>query len=137
MWTIGRRKILFRGAVDLGHQGLRIHYTAFHGRAHSHTFLNSLNYAWSLKLREEHRLRVFEDRVLRTIFRRRIGEVPGGWRELHNEEPHNLCFLRSIIRMINSRRMRWAGHLARMGKKRNTYRLLVVKPEGKVSLSKT
>jgi hypothetical protein len=53
------------------------------------------------------------------------------WRKLHNEELHNLCSLPNIIRMIKSRRMRWAGHVARMGDKRNAYRILVGKPEGK------
>jgi hypothetical protein len=57
--------------------------------------------------------------------------VTGGWRKLHNEELHNLYSSPSTIRIIKSRRMRWAGHVARMGKKRNVYRLLVGKPEGK------
>jgi hypothetical protein len=55
--------------------------------------------------------------------------VTGGWRKLHNEELHNLYYLPSIIRIIKSRRMRWAGHAAQMGEKRNVYRLLVGKPE--------
>jgi hypothetical protein len=70
---------------------------------------------WSLTLREEHRLRVFENRVLRRIFGPKRDEVTGDWRKLHNEELHNLYSSPSIIRMINSRRMRWAGHVARMG----------------------
>jgi hypothetical protein len=70
---------------------------------------------WSLTLREEYRLRVFENRVLRRIFGPKRDEVTGGWRELHNEELHNFYSLRSIIRMIKSRRMRWVGHVARMG----------------------
>jgi hypothetical protein len=70
---------------------------------------------WSLTLREEHRLRVFENRVLRRIFGRKRDEVTGGWRKLHNEELHNLYSSTSIIKMIKSRRMRWAGHVARMG----------------------
>jgi hypothetical protein len=82
---------------------------------------------WSLILREEHRLRVFENRVLRIIFGPKRDEVTGGWRKLHNEELHNLYSSRSIIRMIRSRRMRWAGHVARG--KRNAYRILVGKPE--------
>jgi hypothetical protein len=57
--------------------------------------------------------------------------VPHGWRKLHNEELHNLHSSPSIIRIIKSRRMRWAGHVARMGEERNVYRLLVAKPEGK------
>jgi hypothetical protein len=69
----------------------------------------------SLTLREERRLRVFENRVLRRIFGPKRDEVTGGWRELHNEELHNLYSSPSIIRIIKSRRMRWAGHVARMG----------------------
>jgi hypothetical protein len=63
---------------------------------------------WSLTLREEHRLRVFENRVLRRIFGPKRDEVTGGWRKLHNEELHNL---------IKSRKMRWTGHVARMEKR--------------------
>jgi hypothetical protein len=62
--------------------------------------------------------------------------VTGGWRKLHNEELHNLHSSPSIIRIIKSRRMRWAGHVARMGEKRNVYRLLVGKPEGKRPLGR-
>jgi hypothetical protein len=85
---------------------------------------------WSLTLREEHRLRVFENRALRGIFGPKRDEVVGGWRKLHNEALHNLYCSPSIIRIIKSRKMRWAGHVARMGKKRNAYRILVGKPEG-------
>jgi hypothetical protein len=60
--------------------------------------------------------------------------VTGDWRKLHNEELHNLYFSPNIIRMIKSRRMRWAGHVARRGEKRNAYKLLVGKPEGERSL---
>jgi hypothetical protein len=70
---------------------------------------------WSLTLREEHRLRVFENRVFRRIFGPKRDEVTGGWRKLHNEELHNLYSSPSLIRMIKSRRMRWAGHVARKG----------------------
>jgi hypothetical protein len=69
---------------------------------------------WSLTLREEHRLRVFENRVLRRIFGLKRDEVTGGWRKLHNEELHGLYSLPSIIRVIKARRMRWAGHVASM-----------------------
>jgi uncharacterized membrane protein len=69
---------------------------------------------WSVTLREEHRLRVFENRVLRRIFEPKR-DATGDWRKLHNEELHNLYSLPNIIRMIKSRRMRWAGHVARMG----------------------
>jgi hypothetical protein len=64
-------------------------------------------------------------------------EVTGGWRKLHTEELHNLYSSPSIIRMIKSRRMRWAGHVARMGKKRNAYRILVGKPEEKRPLGRS
>jgi hypothetical protein len=63
---------------------------------------------------EEHRLRVFENRVLRRIFGPKRVEVTGGWRKLHNEELHNLYSSPNIITMIKSRRMRWAGHVACM-----------------------
>jgi hypothetical protein len=81
---------------------------------------------WSLTLREERRLRVFEDRVLR-IFGLKRDEVMGGWRKLHSEL-HNLYSLPSIIRMIKSRRMRWAGNVSRMGEKWTAYRILVGRP---------
>jgi hypothetical protein len=73
---------------------------------------------WSLTLREEHRLEVFENRVLRRIFGPKRDAVTGGWRKLHNEELHNLYTSPSIIRVIKSRRMRCAGHAARMGARR-------------------
>jgi hypothetical protein len=63
-----------------------------------------------------------------------VNEVTGGWRKLHNEELHNLYSSPSMIRMIKSRRMRWAGHVARMGEKRNAYRILMGKPEGMKSI---
>jgi hypothetical protein len=69
---------------------------------------------WSLTLREEHRLRVFEIRVLKRIFGPKRDEVTGEWRKLHNEEFRDLNSSPSIIRMIKSRRMRWTGHVARM-----------------------
>jgi hypothetical protein len=69
---------------------------------------------WSLTLREEHRLRVFENRALRRIFGLKGDEVIGGWRKLHNQLHNSYCSP-SIIRMIKSRKMRWAGHAARMG----------------------
>jgi hypothetical protein len=74
---------------------------------------------------------VFENRVLRRIFGPKRDEVTGGWRKLRNEELHTLYSSPSIIRMIKSRRMRWSGHVARMGETRNAYRILVGKPEGK------
>jgi hypothetical protein len=72
---------------------------------------------------------VFENRVLRRIFGPKRDEMTGEWRILHNEELHDLYSSPSIIRIIKSRGMRWAGHVARMGEKRNTYRLLKGKPE--------
>jgi hypothetical protein len=86
---------------------------------------------WSLTLREEHRLRVFEKRALRRIFGPKRDELIGGLRKLHNEENPNLYGSPSIIRMIKSMRMKWAGHVARMGKKGNAYRISLGKPEGK------
>jgi hypothetical protein len=83
---------------------------------------------WSLILREEHRLRVFGNRVLKRIFGPKWDKVTGGWRRLHNEELRALYSSPSIIRIIKSRRMIWLGHVARMGEKRNAYRLLVGKP---------
>jgi hypothetical protein len=70
---------------------------------------------WSLTLREEHRLRVFENRVLKRIFRPKRDEVTGDWRKLHNEDLHNLYCSPSMIRIIKSRGMRWTGYVARRG----------------------
>jgi hypothetical protein len=72
---------------------------------------------WSLTWREEHRLRVFENRVLRRIFRPKREEVTGDWRKLQNEDLHNLYSSPNIIRMIKSRNMRWAEYIARMGRR--------------------
>jgi hypothetical protein len=91
---------------------------------------------WSLILREGQRLRVSENRVLRRIFEPKRNEVTGGWRKLHNEKLHNLYSLPNVIRMIKTRRMRWAGNIIRMGKKRNAYRILMGKPEGKKTLER-
>jgi hypothetical protein len=79
---------------------------------------------------------VFENRVLRRIFGPKRDDVMGEWRKLHNEELHDLYSSSSIIRIIKSRRMRRAGHVARMGEKRNAYRLFVGKPEGKRPLER-
>ena len=70
---------------------------------------------WSLTLRDERRLRVFENRVLRRVFGPKMDEVTGEWRKLHNEELSDLYFLPNIVRVVKSRRMRWAGHVALMG----------------------
>jgi hypothetical protein len=90
---------------------------------------------WSLTLREEHRLRVFENRVLKRIFGPERDEVTGEWRKLHDEELHNLYSSLDIIRQVKSRRMRWAGHVTRMGEERR-YKVLVGKPEGKRPLDR-
>jgi hypothetical protein len=81
--------------------------------------------SWSLTLREEHRLRVFENRVLRRMFRPKRDEVTGEWRKLHNEELHNLYSSPDIIRQVKSRRMRLAGHVERMGEEKKVYKVLV------------
>ncbi|KAJ4425701.1 hypothetical protein ANN_27897 [Periplaneta americana] len=86
---------------------------------------------WTLTLREEQRLRVFENKVLRKIFGAKREEVTGEWRKLHNAELHALYTSPDIIRNIKSRRLRWAGHVARMGESRNAYRVLVGRPEEK------
>jgi hypothetical protein len=98
--------------------------------------LKFIKLIWSLSLREEHRLRVFENRVLRRMFGLKRDEVIGGWRKLHNEELHNLYCSPSIIRIIKSRRMRWAEHVAGMGENRIAYRILVGEPEGKRTLGR-
>jgi len=89
-----------------------------------------------LALREERKLRVFENMVLRRIFGPRRDEVTEEWRRLHNEEPNELYCSPSIVRVIKSRRMRWAGHVARTGEERGAYRVLVGKPEGKRPLGR-
>jgi len=86
---------------------------------------------WSLALREERRLRVFENRVLRRIFGPKRDEVTEEWRKLHNEELNNLYSSPNIVWVIKSRRKRWAGHVASMGEGRGVYRVLVGKPEGR------
>ncbi|KAJ4444093.1 hypothetical protein ANN_05882 [Periplaneta americana] len=91
---------------------------------------------WTLTLREEQRLRVFENKVLRKIFGAKRDEVTGEWRKLHNAELHALYSSPDIIRNIKSRRLRWAGHVARMGESRNANRVLVGRPEGKIPLGR-
>jgi hypothetical protein len=83
-----------------------------------------------LTLRQEYRLGVFENTVLRIIFRLKRNEMIVGWKKLHNEVFHNLYSSPNTIRVIKSRRTRWAGHVAWVGEKRNAYRILVGKPEG-------
>jgi len=86
---------------------------------------------WSLTLGVERKLRVFENMVLRRIFGPIRDEVTGEWRRLHNKELNDLYCSPNIVRVIKSRRMRWVGHVARMGEERGVYRVLVGKPEGK------
>jgi hypothetical protein len=90
---------------------------------------------WSLTLGEEHKLRVFENRVFRKVFGPKRKE-DGSWRKLHNDEFHNLYSSPNIVTVIKSRRMRWAGHVARMGVGRAFCRVLVGKPEGKRPLGR-
>jgi hypothetical protein len=90
---------------------------------------------WSLALREGHRLRVFENRVLRRIFGPKR-EEDESWRKLHNDELHDLYFSPNVVRVIKSRRMRWVGHVALMGEGRGVYKVLVGKPEGKRPLGR-
>ena len=91
---------------------------------------------WSLILREQRRLRVFENRVLRRVFGPKRDEVTGECRILHNEELSDLYSLPNIVRVVKSRRMRWAGHVARMGEGGEVHRVLVGKPEGKRPLGR-
>ena len=86
---------------------------------------------WSLTLREERRLRVFENRVLRRVFGSKRDEVTGEWRKLHNEELRDLYSLPNIVWVVKSRRMRWEGYVAPMRERRGVHRVLVGTPEGK------
>ena len=92
---------------------------------------------WSLRVREETKLKVFENMVLRRIFGPRRDDVTGEWRRLHNEELNDLHSSPNIVQAIKSTRMRWAGHVARMGEESGVYRVLVRKPEGKRPLGET
>jgi len=85
---------------------------------------------------EERKLRVFENMVLRRIFGPRRDEVMGEWRRLHNGELNDLYSSPNIVRVIKSRRMKWAGHLAHVGEERAVYRVLVGKPEGRRPLGR-
>ena len=87
-------------------------------------------------MREERRLSVFENRVLRRVFGPKRDEVTGEWRTLHNEELSELFSLPNIVRVVKSRRMRWAGHVGRMGQGRGVHRVLVGRPEGKRPLGR-
>ena len=87
-------------------------------------------------MREEHRLRVFENRVLKRVFGPRRDKVTGEWRKLHNEEHRDLYSLPNIVRVVKLRRMRWAGHVAHLGEGRVVHRVLVGKHEGKRPLGR-
>ncbi|KAJ4447268.1 hypothetical protein ANN_09272 [Periplaneta americana] len=91
---------------------------------------------WTLTLREKERLRLFENKVLRKIFGAKRGEITEEWRKLHNTELQALYSSPDIIRNIKCRRLRWAGHVARMGESRNANRVLVGRPEGKIPLGR-
>jgi len=91
---------------------------------------------WLLTLREESKLRVFENKVLRRIFGPRRDEVAGDWRRMHSEELNDLYSSPNIVRVMKWRRMRWAGHVARVVEERGLYRVLVGKPEGKRPLGR-
>ena len=90
---------------------------------------------FSLTLREESRLRVIENRILRRIFGPK-GDENGEWRRLHNEEFHSLYRLPNIVRVIKSRRLRWAGHVARMEKGRSAFKISTGTPAGKRALGR-
>jgi hypothetical protein len=92
---------------------------------------------WSLKLREEQRLRVLENKVPRQILGPKRDEVTHEWRRIHNEELYDLYYYPNIIRVIKSRTMRWAGLLARMGNRRGAYRVLMGKHEGERPLGRS
>ena len=91
---------------------------------------------WSHVLRKEHRLRLFENRLLRKIFGPNRDEIIGEWKRLHNKGLYDLYSSPNLIPVIKSRRFRWAGHVACMGTRRGAYRVLVVRPEGKRPLGR-
>ena len=91
---------------------------------------------WYLTLREEQRLRMFKNKVLRKIFGAKRDQITGEWRKLHNSELHVLYSSPNIIRSLKLRRVRWSGNVAGMEQSRNTYRILVVKPGGKSPLGR-
>ena len=84
-----------------------------------------------MTLREERKLRLFENMALRRIFGPRRDKVTGEWRRLHNEELNDFYSSPNVVWVIQLRRMRWAGHVAHVGEERGVYRVLVGKPEGR------
>jgi hypothetical protein len=92
---------------------------------------------WSLTLSEERRPRVFKNRVLRKVFGPKRDVVTGEWRKLHNEKLNDLYCLPNIVRVVKLRRMRWAGHVARMGEDKGVHIVLVGKPVGKRPLGRS
>jgi hypothetical protein len=92
---------------------------------------------WLLTVREERRLRMFENRLLKRVFGPKRDEVTGEWSKIHNEELNDLYSLPNIVRVVKSRRMRWVGHVAHTGEERGVHRVLVGKPEGKRPLGRT
>ena len=88
-------------------------------------------------MREERKLKVFENIVLRRIFGPRRDEVTGEWRKLHNEDVNDLYYSPNILLVIKSRKIRWAGHVARMGEERVAYKVFLGKPEGKETTGDT
>ena len=116
---------------------LLLHSSIFLHGMHKDNFTFSLiRCQCSVWTREERRLRAFENRVLRRVFGPKRDEVTGKWRKSHNEELSDLYSLPNIVRVVNSRRMRWAGHVARMAEGRGVHRVLVGKPEGKRPLGR-
>lgn len=92
--------------------------------------------SWSTTLADEHKLRVFENKVLRKIYGPKRDEMTGEWRRLHNEELHGLYDSPDVVKIMKSKRLRWAGHVARMREKRRLYSILVGRPDGKRPLGR-
>ena len=125
-------------ATDIGGftGGLRVQGVQYTRHLHLPTSCTFLLLNAFIILMEERKLRVFENMVLRRIYGPRRDEVTGEWRRLHNEELNDLYSSPNIVRVIKSKRMRWAGHVARMGDESGAYSFLVGKPEGKGPLGR-
>ena len=111
-------------------------FVAFTGMTLPFYLCKVKKFTWSLTLREERRLRVFESRVLRRVFGPKRHEVTGEGRKLHNEELSDLYSLPNIVRVVKSIIIRWAGHVAPLGEGRGVHRVLIGKPEGKRPLGR-